>query len=70
MRGNSPDQNQLNLFKPVLKQIINPNNELVILADTYPWEELEDSFSSLYSHTGTPSKPIRLMAGLLMLKQI
>jgi IS5 family transposase len=70
MRGKSPDQNQLNLFKPVLKQLINPKNELVILADIYPWKELEDEFSSLYSHTGIHSKPVRLMAGLLMLKQM
>jgi IS5 family transposase len=30
---------------------------------------MEEEFSSLYSKTGTPSKPVRLMAGLLILKQ-
>ena len=70
MKGKSPNQDQLNLFKPILKQIINPGHELVILADKYPWAELEKEFSVLYSNTGAPAKPIRLMVGLLLLKQM
>jgi len=70
MKGKSPNQGQLNLFRPILKQIIDPNHELVILADKFPWSELEKEFSNLYSHTGSPAKPIRLMVGLLLLKQM
>ncbi len=32
MLGKSPNQNQMNLFKPVLKHIINPQDPLVILS--------------------------------------
>ena len=70
MLGKSPDQSQMNLFQPVLKQIINPAHELVVLADAFPWDELEKEFSALYADTGAPSKPVRLMTGLLVLKQM
>ena len=70
MKGKSPNQGQMNLFRPILKQIINPKHELVILADKFPWTELEKEFSNLYSNTGSPAKPVRLMVGLLLLKQM
>ncbi len=70
MKGKSANQDQLNLFKPILRQIINPSHELVILADKFPWKDLEKEFSALYSNTGAPAKPIRLMVGLLLLKQM
>ena len=64
--GKSPDQNQLNMFKSTLKQIINPEHSLVLLADEIPWHEFERDYADLYSLTGTPAKPIRLMVGLLI----
>ena len=70
MKGKLPNQDQKNMFRPVLKEIINPNHELVVLAHKIDWEEFEDSFSSLYSHTGQPGVPIRTMVGLLLLKRI
>ena len=70
MIGKSPNQNQRNLFRPVLKEFINPDHDLVLLAHKFPWKEIEDEFVSLYSHTGSPAKPIRLMVGLLLLKRI
>jgi transposase, IS5 family len=70
MKGKSADQNQKNLFRPLLKEFINLNHPLVILAEKLPWQELEQEFSPLYSNTGTPSKAVRLMAGLLILKQM
>lgn len=70
MLGKSPDQKQKNLFQPLLKEFINPDHPLVILAERIPWKELEDEFRELYSDTGQPSKPVRLMAGLLILKQM
>ena len=70
MLGKSPLQNQKNLFRPLLVEFINLEHPLVILANRIPWKDLEQDFSGLYSHTGTPSKPIRLMVGLLILKQI
>ncbi|MGA2822809.1 MAG: IS5 family transposase [Bacteroidales bacterium] len=70
MIGKTSDQNQKNIFRPLLKEFINLDHPLVTLTERIPWNELEKEFSDLYSHTGTPSKPIRLMAGLLILKQI
>ncbi len=70
MLGKSPSQNQKNLFKPLLVEFINPDHPLVVLAQRIPWKELEQDFSGFYSHTGTPSKPVRLMVGLLILKQV
>jgi len=68
--GKSSNQDQLNMFKSTLKQIINPGHTLVLLAEEIPWEEFEKDFAELYSHTGTPAKPIRLMVSLLILKQL
>lgn len=70
MLGKSPNQNQTNLFRPILKQIINPQDSLVILASEIDWKELEKEFAPLYSNTGQPSCPVRLMSGLLILKQL
>ena len=70
MKGKSPTQNQRNLFRPILIEIINPNDPLVILSNNIDWAGLEKEFSELYSNTGMPAKPIRLMVGLLILKQM
>ncbi|MFN8255947.1 MAG: IS5 family transposase [Bacteroidales bacterium] len=70
MIGKSPDQNQMNLFKPLLKEFINLKHELVMLAETIDWKYFENLFSGMYSETGQPSVPIRMMVGCLMLKRL
>jgi IS5 family transposase len=72
MLGKSPsqDQPQAHLFKPTLSSFIDVNHALVKLGKKLNWKKLEDSFSELYAKTGTPSKPIRLMSGLLLLKHL
>ncbi len=70
MKGKLPNQNQKNLFRPILKDIINPRYELVVLAHQIEWGVFEDEFIPLYSHTGQPGIPIRTMVGLLLLKRI
>jgi transposase, IS5 family len=70
MVGKLPNQNQKNLFLPLLKDFIDMEHELVLLAHKIDWKYFEDSFSSYYSHTGQPSMPIRFMVGCLMLKRI
>lgn len=70
MIGKSPHQEQKNLFQALLKEFINPEHELVLLSKAIDWASLEKDFTELYSNTGTPSKPIRLMVGLLILKQV
>ncbi len=70
MRGKSPDQSELNLFEPVLRQIVQHDHPLRVMADHFPWDDIEKEYASLYSEKGAPAKPVRLMAGLLILKQI
>jgi len=70
MIGKSPNQNQMNLFQPLLKEFINRNHELALLADRIDWKYFEDSFSGYYSITGQPSMPVRLMVGCLLLKRL
>ena len=70
MIGNLPNQNQRDLFNPLLIDFINLRHELVLLADKIDWSYFEKEFSPLYSHTGKPAMPIRLMVGSLLLKRI
>lgn len=50
--------------------MLDSNDPLIALADTIHWELFEDSFEKYYSIEGRPAKPIRLMVGLLLLKQL
>jgi len=50
--------------------MLDTNDPLVALADTIKWEVFNKSFASFYSNEGRPAKPIRLMVGLLILKQL
>lgn len=66
-----PDQSQLNLYFPVLQQILNPKHELVKLSSVIKWHELEMNLSQKYNNDmGRPAKPIRLMCSLLILKYL
>ena len=50
--------------------MLDSNDPLVCLAETIEWGVFDDAFASLYAEGGRPAKPIRLMVGLLMLKQL
>lgn len=50
--------------------MLDSSDPLIALADTIEWSVFEDSFVSFYSDEGRPAKPIRLMVGLLLLKQL
>jgi len=70
MIGKSPNQNQKHLFLPNLAEFINPKHELWLLAGKIDWQQFEADFASFYAEVGCPAKPVRLMVGLLILKQI
>jgi IS5 family transposase len=71
IQENRADQDQLNLFSPVLKQIVNPKHALCVLAHKMDWMKIESSLSKRYnSDQGRPAKPIRLMCSLLILKHL
>ena len=70
MIGKIANQNQQNLFRPLLKDFIDMSHELILLSGAIDWKYFENNFSQYYSDTGQPAMPIRLMVGSLMLKRI
>ena len=62
--------NQQNLFYSSLSDMLDMNNSLIALANVIDWKIFENEFAIFYSKDGSPAKPIRLMVGLLMLKQL
>lgn len=60
---------QTYLFSTLSEQC-DPRHPLRKLGDRLDWNGLEESFESYYSEKGRPAKPIRLMVGLLILKQM
>lgn len=70
MVGKSTDQNQRDMFRPLLCDFIDPSHELVLLADKIDWSYFESEFSKLYSATGQPGMPIRFSVGCLLLKRL
>jgi transposase, IS5 family len=70
MLGKSPNPDQKHLFMPNLVEFINPKHELSLLAEAIDWQQFETDFAQFYSNLGSPAKPIRLMVGLLILKQL
>jgi len=62
---------QSSFFGTDLLLQLDSNDPLIQLSQAIPWSEFEDTFAKHYSKgTGAPSKPIRLMVGLLLLKQL
>lgn len=70
MLGKLPEKGQRDLFRPMLKDFIDIQHELVLLADKMDWSYFEKEFALLYSQRGTASVPIRLMVGCLLLKHL
>jgi len=66
----NPPTNQPNLFYGSLMDLLDSNDPLIALANTINWETFERAFAVYYSNEGRPAKPIRLMVGLLLLKQL
>ena len=69
-KGTSPDQRQRRLFEQRLADQLNPSHPLYQLAHKIPWDVLEEEFEKYYSQVGRHAHPIRLMIGLLILKQL
>ena len=70
MLGKIKTNNQQDLFKTRLTDLINLAHPLVKLAEEFSWDKLEQEFQKLYSDQGRPSIPIRKIAGLLLLKEM
>jgi IS5 family transposase len=61
-----------NLFSGSFMDMLDSKDPLIVLADTFPWSKVESKFQKYYKNdkVGRPNKPIRLMVGLLLLKQL
>ena len=55
---------------PTLHEQCDPRHPLRKLGDGMPWGDFEEAFGEYYSEEGRPAKPVRLMVGLLLLKQM
>ena len=69
MLSDSPQNLPQFSFFDIAEQL-DPQHPLLALGRSIPWSDLEDAFASLYSDKGRAAKPIRLMCGLLILKQM
>lgn len=69
MRSESPSNSaQLNFFDIVDQ--LDHSHPLIKLGKVFPWDYLENEYAQFYSSKGRKAKPIRLMCGLLLLKQM
>ena len=67
---NTSKTNPQNLFYSPLSDMLDMNDPLIALANAIDWKIFENEFAGFYSKDGSPAKPIRLMVGLLILKQL
>jgi len=70
MLGKLPKIIQRDLYRPMLKDFIDPQHKLALLADSIAWDSIEEDFAAYYSQGGAPSVPLRLMVGCLILKHL
>lgn len=49
---------------------LDETNRWLRIAELIPWEQLENSYSQLFSHTGRPAREAQLVIGLLLLKHM
>ena len=70
MQNKSMPSGQVSFLLPTLAEQLDPRQPLKQLAEAIPWSEFEGAFGKFYSEEGRPAKPVRLMVGLLLLKQM
>jgi IS5 family transposase len=59
-----------NMFSGSFMDMLDSKDPLIVLANNFPWSKIESELSQYYTGIGRPPKPIRLMVGLLLLKQL
>ena len=70
MKSRSKNKNQTSFLMPGLAEQLDPKQPLFRLAEAIKWEGFEKAYEDFYSKEGRPAKPVRLMVGLLLLKQL
>ena len=68
-KSDTRKEQQGDLFKPLLRDIVSPHHAMVKLADAIDWQSFEDGLSASFcANNGRPSCPVRLMVALHYLK--
>lgn len=63
------ERSQGDLFRVMLRDVVDPKHPLVILGNAIDWDVIEKKISPLFSqNNGRPALPIRMIVGLLYLK--
>lgn len=70
MKPKSRKSESAELFQQDLEHLLDQRQPLYKLANHLPWDELSGLLECYYSDIGRPALPIRLLAGLLLLKQL
>lgn len=69
MKPKPQSRDAFELFRSHFDQLLNPNHELILLANKIDWPRFDAAFADCYSPDfGAPAKATRLMVGLLYLK--
>lgn len=69
MKTEKKDHGRTFLF-PTLAEQCDPRHPLKKLGERMAWQDFEEAFAGYYSEEGRPAKAVRLMVGLLLLKQM
>lgn len=71
MKHNPPVGHQTSFFGTDLLLQLDPQDPLLQLSQAIPWSDFDQAFAKHYTPgLGSPNKPIQLMVGLLILKQL
>jgi IS5 family transposase len=70
VKSRAKPEKQISFLMQGLREQLDPRQPLYRLAEAIPWEKFEEEFGAFYSEEGRPAKPVRLMVGLLLLKQM
>ena len=69
MLSESPSQSKQSCFFDIYSQL-DEKHCFLTLANAIDWNEPQESFEPFYNSSDRPAKPVRLMCGLLILKQM
>lgn len=70
MKARKKPVEQKSFLLPTLAEQLDARRPIYQLAGKIPWSDFEEEFGAFYSEEGRPAKPVRLMVGLLILKQL
>jgi|HubBroStandDraft_1064217.scaffolds.fasta_scaffold118933_2 IS5 family transposase len=70
MKAKQKPVEQKSFLLPTLAEQLDARRPIYQLAEKIPWSDFEEEFGAFYSEEGRPAKPVRLMVGLLILKQL